>query len=168
MSIYEEIESEIADRLAAVIGAGIDVTVLPERQADYSRPFVNGQVTVCYHSSKYAEPNSTAQMSQYEDISFILAIQSRTLRGDKGIYEIASKCRRYLIGFEPTNCHRMWAKEFGLQDGKIEDNLWTYYAIFCTRTLAVEDYAETFIADELAIVSYENELTGNNFDTQNP
>lgn len=159
MSIYENIEAAIVDRLKVFEAAGFSVVPLPETQADYVRPFVNGKITVAYHSSEYKEHNSVGVMSQYEEIRFILSVQSRTLRGTKGVYNITSIIRSALIGFQPAGYWRMWAKESGLQEAKLEDGLWTYYAIFSTKALAVEDFEEELGA-LLSRLTFDNELTG--------
>ena len=162
MSMYEDIESAVVNRLAPFGTIGFEVVALPETQADYSRPFVNGKITVAYHSSNYDKPNSVGHMSQYEEIAIIISIQSRFLRGDKGVYNIASIVRKALIGFEPANYWRMWAKEFGLKDAKLEDGLWTYYGLFCTKALAVEDFEED-VSRLVSQISYDNDLTGETF-----
>jgi len=99
MSMYEDIESAVVDRLAPFGTVGFDVVALPETQAEYSRPFVNGKITVAYHSSSYEKANSIGHMSQYEEIAIIVSIQSRFLRGDKGIYNLAALVRK--AGEEP-------------------------------------------------------------------
>ena len=169
MSLYTDIEAEIVARLTPFKAQGFNVLALPEVQADYEKPFLNGRITVAYHSSEFDKPQSTEQVSQWEQINFIIAVESTKLRVEgRGIYDLMATIRRYLIGFQPSNCDRMWAKEAGLKKAEYDNNLWTYYAIYCTKTLAVEDYTEEFIADGLELVSYENSLTGNNFDTENP
>lgn len=166
MSIYQDIEAAVVARLAPFGSVGFEVVALPETQSDYSRPFVNGKITVAYHSSSYDKPNSIGHMSQYEEISVIVSIQSRFLRGDKGIYSIASIVRKALLGFEPAGYWRMWAKEFGLKDAKLEDGLWTYYGLFCTKALAVEDFEED-ISNLISQISYDNDLTGETFSVGN-
>jgi len=161
MSIYTDIEQAVADRLAPFGAADFDVRVLPEKQSEYEqRPFGTGRITVAYHSSKFDEHNSIgAATSQFEEVTIALAIQSRFLRGPKGIYTIAGIVRRYLVGFEPGGQDPMWAKEFGLKDASHEDNLWTYYAHYCTRTMAVQDVP----ADEsalLQLIQFDNNFTG--------
>jgi hypothetical protein len=160
MSIYQEIEAAIVDRLKPFEEAGFLVVALPEVQADYSRPFTNGKITVAYHSSDFKEHNnSLAFISQYEEIRIIVGVQSRKLRDNGGVYDLMGVLRKALIGFEPPECWRMWAKEAGLNEAKLEDGLWTYYAIFCTKTLAVEDYEED-VSQLVKYIQFDNTLTG--------
>jgi hypothetical protein len=169
MSLYTDIEAEIVARLTPFKAQGFNVLALPEVQADYEKPFLNGRITVAYHSSEFDKPQSTEQISQWEEIRVIVGIEARSLRGTgKGIYDMMALVRKYLIGFIPTDCERMWAKEAGLKKAEYENNVWTYYAIFCTKALAVEDYTETLIADESTLYTYENTLTGADFSTENP
>jgi hypothetical protein len=141
MSYIEDIEQAIADRLAPFGAIGYTVQVLPENQEEYAtKPFLNSQITVAFHSSKYAGHNSVGLgASQYEDVFFILAIRSKKLRGDKGIYNIVSIVRRYLVGFKPAGFWPLSAQEMGLKEATREDALWTYYMTFKTKALAVEE-----------------------------
>lgn len=141
MSIYANIEQAIADRLSPFGGLDFDVRVLPENQSEYGqRAFNAGRITVAYHSSKFMDHNSIgAGTSQFEKATFAIAIESRTLREAKGVYNIASIIRRYLVGFSPSGETPLKAEEFGLKEATHEDNLWTYYAYYSTVIMAVED-----------------------------
>ena len=162
MSYISDLEQAIADRLEPFGTVGYTVQVLPENQADYAtKPFINGQITVAYHSSKYGDTNSIGQgVSQYEMMKFIIAIRSKKLRGDKGIYNIVSIIRRYLVGFRPLeNSWAMTADEMALKEASREDALWTYYIMFDLKRLAVEETP----ADEsalLALLTFDNLVTG--------
>lgn len=161
MSYIESIEQAVADRLAPFGTVGFNVRVLPEVQAEYDQKvFLNGEITVAYHSSKFDERNDIGLgSSQYEDIMIILAIRSRFLRGTKGVYNIASIVRRYLVGFRPAGYWPMKAVEMGLKDATREDALWTYYATYQTRAIAVQETdAET--APNLLKIILDDILTG--------
>jgi hypothetical protein len=161
MSYIDDIEQAIADRLAPFGTVGYTVQVLPENQDEYAtKPFLNGQITVAFHSSKYAGHNSVGLgASQYEDVFFILAIRSKKLRGDKGIYNIASIVRRYLVGFNPAGFWPLSAQEMALKEATREDALWTYYMTFKTKALAVEEVEEDESA-LLALLTFNDLVTG--------
>lgn len=163
MAYIDDIEQAIADRLAPFGGIGYTVQVLPENVADYAtKPFLNGQITVAYHSSKYEKPQSIGQgTSQYEMMKFIISIRSKSLRGDKGVYNIASIIRRYLVGFRPVNPlgFPLTADEMALKEATREDALWTYYITFDVKRLAVEETPEDTSA-LLALITFDNLVTG--------
>lgn len=169
MSYIEDIEQAIADRLSPFGTAGFTVRVLPENQSEYGeKVFLNGEITVAYHSSKFDERNDIGLgSSQYEDITFILAIRSRKLRGAKGVYNIASIIRRYLVGFKPANYWPIKAVEMGLKDATREDQLWTYYATYQTRAIAVEDL-EIGTEAALAKILFDDLLTGEQGEVPRP
>jgi hypothetical protein len=144
MNYIQDIETAIVTRLQDFENLGFTTVALPEKQTDFEKPFLNGKITVCYHSSEYEKPQSTMHVSQYETINIIISVQSRRLRtlgNNIGIYDMISLLRRYLIGFIPNGAGwRMFAKEVQLNKAEFSENLWTYYAIFSVKTLAVEDF----------------------------
>lgn len=145
MNYIQEIETAIVSRLQDFENLGYTAIALPEKQTDFEKPFLNGKITVCYHSSEYATPQATMQVSQHETVNIIISVQSRRLRtlgANIGIYDMIALLRKYLIGFIPTGAlWRMFAKEVQLNKAEFSENLWTYYAIFSVKTLAVEDFA---------------------------
>ena len=161
MSYISDIEQAIADRLAPFGSVGFTVQVLPENQDEYAtKPFLNGQITVAFHSSKYAGHNSIGLgTSQYEEVFFILAIRSKKLRGDKGVYNIASIVRRYLVGFKPAGFWPMSAQEMALKEATREDALWTYYITFKTKALAIEE-VEADPSALLSLLTFDDLVTG--------
>jgi len=162
MSYISDIEQAIADRLAPFGTVGYTVQVLPENQSEYeTKPFLNGQITVAFHSSKYGKTNAIGQgVSQYETTKFIIAVRSKKLRGDKGIYNIVSIIRRYLVGFRPVeNSWAMTADEMALKEATREDALWTYYITFDVMRLAVEETPSDDSA-LLALLTFDDLVTG--------
>lgn len=141
---YEQAETDIIARITPFINAGIEVIPLPQNQADFKRPFEKAKITVAYKGSKWEKPQSTAEMSQDEDVMFEFSIQSKTLRGDRGIYIVKSLLIQALVGFAPTNCDKMYCKESGMTEAKttFEDGVWTYTLIMCCRNVSVEDFTE--------------------------
>lgn len=141
---YEQAEEDIYQRLQPFTGANIEVVKLPEAQADFKRPFEKAKFTVGYKGSKWKDPQSTGHISQVEELLFEIALQSRTLRGPRGLYTLKSLVTQALVGFAPTDCDKIYAKESGMTgvaDTQV-DGVWTYVAIFACTTLSVEDFEE--------------------------
>lgn len=141
---YEQAETDIYNRLAPFQGADIEVVKLPENQTDFKRPFAKGKYTVSYKSSKWKNPQSTFEISQEEELTFEIAIQARTLRGAKGVYNLLKVLKAALIGFRPAHCEKMYAVESGMTgvSETLNDGVWTYVALFACKSLTVEDFEE--------------------------
>ncbi len=154
---YEQAEDDIVTRLMPFINAGIDIAKLPEAQADFKRPFDKAKITIGYKGSKWDKPTSTGHISQDEDVMFEFSIQSRTLRGDRGIYIVKALIIQALVGFAPTDCDKMYCKESGMTGAKevFEDGVWTYTLIMCCRNVSVEDFEE-----DLSVILHR--ITNNN------
>lgn len=132
----EQLEIDIEKQLRAKIGTGIDVEVMPETEAGFSRPFAKGRLSVCYKQSEFDKPRSTAEISQDEEQTIEVIIQSRTLRKTHGIYDLAERTRKALVGFMPKHCRRIYAVSFKFESR--ETNLWVYVYTFATRSTIVE------------------------------
>jgi hypothetical protein len=141
---YEQAETDIYTRLLPFQGANIEVVKLPETQEDFKRPFAKAKFTVGYKGSKWKDPQSTGHISQVEELLFEIAIQSRTLRGAKGLYSLKKLLTQALVGFTPTDCDKIYAKESGMTgvSETLNDGVWTYCVIVACTTLSVEDFEE--------------------------
>lgn len=143
---YEQLESDIVNRLAPFAAVGVNVRKTPEVENERVRPEpTNAQFTVMYAGSEYENTQSTAQVSQYETVFVAVLIECNLLRGNIGIYNLTSVLKKALIGFKPTNCHRLQAVKhhmLGTPEAVKKDNVWQFQAVFKTTTLTVEDYTE--------------------------
>lgn len=143
---YEILEQQISDRLQPFALAGVNVRVVPELESERIRPVpTKAQFTVIYSGSEYGNVNSTAQISQNEDLYFTVLIESTFLRGAMGVYNLLNTLRKALVGFKPTGCKRIQAVKhhtIGSPGAEKIDNMWQYQAVFKTDTLLVEDYTE--------------------------
>lgn len=133
---FEQLEKDTRDRLVAKVGTGIQVEVMPERELDFRRPFERGRLSVCYKQSEFDKPLSTNQISQDEEQLIEVVIQARALRGVHGIYDLAERTRKALVGFRPTNSRKMYAMSFKFE--MKEENLWIYVYTFATKSTIVE------------------------------
>lgn len=134
---YGALEIEIAERLKQkLLPQDFDVIPLPETQAEYSKPFTNGRATVAFTGAKLDQPQSTGEVSQYLVVTFSLSLQSRFLRGEKGIHQLSRLVKQYLLGFRPTYCDRLYhvSHEFV----RYEDGVWEHVMDFETKTLWVQ------------------------------
>lgn len=167
---YAQAERDILDRLAPYKVAGIDLQVMPEAEADFKRPFKNGRIYCGYKGSKYKDPNSTAEMSQDEEVLFEFSFQSRTLRGDIGIYTLLALTVQALVGFKPTSCDKMYCKESGytVLNSVHVDGVWTFTMVMACRSVSVEDFEEdlTVIMRKFTNI-FKGDFSGDNFDTPN-
>jgi len=133
----EKSEKEVASRLTAKVGTGIIVEVLPEREADFRRPFEKGRLSVCYKQSEIEKPRSTNEISQDAEHTIEVVIQARALRGVHGIYDLADRTEKALVGFRPSTGRKMYAVSFKFETK--EDNLWAYLFTFAFKSTVVEE-----------------------------
>lgn len=143
---YENLEIEIVGRLIPFTTVGIAVEKLPELEIDRSRPLpTKAKFTVIYAGSEYGSSLSTAQISQEEKIFIQILIESTFLRGNLGVYNLASVLKKALTGFIPSGCRRIQVTKhhtIGGEEAQKINNMWNYNVIFQTTALHVEDFTE--------------------------
>ena len=143
---YELLEDEVVARLQPFTTVGITVEKLPETESQ--RKQVNpskARFTVIYAGSEYEGANSTAQISQVEKVFVQVLIESTFLRGNRGIYALASILKKALTGFRPQNITRLQVSKhhtIGQPDAEKINNMWNYQIIFQGNSLHVEDFTE--------------------------
>lgn len=139
--IYSDIEHEIMERLSPMTtGGGVSVVILPQVQEEFQLPMQAGRVTVAYKSSDFGDVRSTHQISQDEKIQFEIIFEARFLRGDVGIHKMVEAVKRLLVGYQPTDCSKMYVVRNGFVERNNETALWTYSMLFETKYLLVEDF----------------------------
>lgn len=134
--MYELLENEIAAQLTPLKQAGLDVTALPEVEAEYSKPVERGKVTVAFKKSEYKEPKSTGHMVQDEVVHIELIIQAPKLRGGIGVYAIKKSVDKYVLGYKPSNFSKIWSTTFDYID--YTDGIFQYSYIVSCKTLVIE------------------------------
>lgn len=143
---YEQLETEIVVRLAPFATVGVNVIKTPEVEIERKRPEPQkAQFTVMYAGSEYENVQSTAQVSQMESVFVAVLVESNLLRGQRGVYNLVKVLKEALIGFKPSNCHRLQAVKhhiLGSPEAVLKDNIWQLQAVFKTTSLAVEAYTE--------------------------
>ena len=138
--IYSQIEQEIVDRLAPLTAQDtLDVLALPENQADYERPFLHGRITVAYKSSDFGAIRSTNEIVQDEKIQIEVIIQARKLKGSTGLHSITEAVKRRLLGFDPTDCSKLYLVNNTFKEFNNDSALWLYSMVFECRYTLVEN-----------------------------
>lgn len=136
---YSDIEAEVVAHLADTLTAiQVDVVPLPEFQAEFARPFLNGRVTVVYKGSEFGDHRDIGMVVQDEKIQIEVVIVCKKLRGASGIHGITELVKRKLLGFSPTDCNKMRLIKNGYHDYDKESALWSYSMIFETNYRLVE------------------------------
>jgi hypothetical protein len=155
---YENLENEIVARLSPFMTAGITVEKIPELESERQKPLpTKAKFTVIYAGSEYAGPLSTAQISQEEKVFIQVLIESTFLRGNLGVYNLASVLKKALTGFQPQGCRRIQVTKhhtIGGENAEKINNMWNYNVIFQTTALHVEDFTEdlTLILQKITLV----------------
>lgn len=164
-SIYEEIENSIITRLAPLASAGVDVVLLPENEADFTKPNSKPRITVMYYTSKFggsmdsnlARLRSIGISSQEESIMLEVTMQSRKLRGTAGIMQIFEAVKDLLYGFAPADCDKLYLSEFNMLKKDKSDATWAFAATFlCSRLQAEKDSNEVVQRITKLTFDYEN------------
>lgn len=140
---YEVIEKSISDRLKNVLNAaGFHVAVMPEVQAEYKSTTQRGAVYVSYQRSKFDQTSddprhfSTGPTSQKEVLNFEVTIEAAKLRGNGGVHKAVELVRTLLIGFRPTNCHKLYMVE--VRPETWAENLWSWKVLMACQSAAIE------------------------------
>lgn len=155
---YENLETEIVDRLTPFLTVGITVEKLPELESERLKPLpTKARFTVIYAGSEYGSSLSTAQISQEEKIFIQILIESTFLRGTMGAYNLASILKKALTGFKPSGCRRIQVTKhhtIGGENAEKINNLWNYNVIFQTTALHVEDFEDdlTLILQKITLI----------------
>lgn len=143
---YAKLEDAIVARLEPLKALGFEVIALPDRDADYERPFKFGRVTVAYKASLFNEDGfngrpmifSTNEIVQKETAELEIVIQARTLRGDKGVHWLKQAVSKQIIGWEPDSWGRLYGREYRYVEHA--DGIFTYaLTLFCSGLLIQHD-----------------------------
>ncbi len=130
----------IADFEVLTTPTTIVVDLLPENEKDYKKATEHTRAYVCYAASNFSKPKSTNFIVQEEDANLQIVIMSSKLRGVDGIYDAFRLISNSLLGFEPTNCRRIYALKF--EHEKREDGVFSYiYTLACGSEL-VQNFTE--------------------------
>lgn len=135
---YEAVELEIVDQLEvnANLSAIADIVVLPEDIDKYKIPVVKGLVTVVFMGETFDKNQSVGPISQHSTVTFNISIQSRRLRGAKGVYAISELIKQSLMGFIPTDCGMISLGDFDYVN--YQNDVWEYSLAVACRSLRTQ------------------------------
>lgn len=142
---YTQAETDIVGRLVAALPSEYVITDIPEKQADFDRPWTKGRITVAYSGSTFGHKEkgsllSTNAIAQEETAEFTISIQARSLRGENGIHKSISRVKKIVTGFKPSDCDRLFLKEGAFQEEQpYHEGVWTYQLCVACTTRAVQD-----------------------------
>ena len=146
MNIYAAQQSIVAQLQSAFIALGVRwiAADLPEAQNQYQFAVPNENVFVIYHGSTATPSISTNVIAQERKISFNVEIYSRSLYDQNGVTTIKDVSEQVLIGFEPTNCHRLYLIKDDLSI--TDDRIWAHVLQFeCETMLIQKDETEPIV-----------------------
>lgn len=140
---YYNIEDDVVTALQAGFTQSsleVDTVPLPEDESEVIKAVAKPRVTVAFVSTVASKPQSTNEHSYEEDITIVVNIQWKALRGDNGCHTLATLVKKYLVGFQPANCGRMYFKNYqGSSPVRIpDDKLWYWDLEFGVKKLFVQ------------------------------
>lgn len=137
----------IEDDMVAALQTGftqssldIDTVPLPEDESEVVKAIGKPRVTVAFVAVVASKTKSTNEQSYEEDITMVVNIQWKALRGANGCHTIATLVKKYIIGFQPTNCGRMYFKNYQGSSPvrNPDDKLWYWDLEFGVKKLYVQ------------------------------
>lgn len=140
----EALEDEIVSVIRVAIPESIvEIVHLPENTADFKRPAVGGaRITVGFNESNYKEVLTTKVISQPDEITLVISMQSRTLRDDVGIYRLKKRIEDAIIGYTPGDCDQPIVGIFFGPPGPgmdvLTDDVWSFVYHVKTRSVLVQ------------------------------
>lgn len=139
---YVDLELSIISQLNLLVDGGVEVVQTPDTDLEKDIAFEKPRVTIMYINSKFGESSgglpptmSTAESVQMEYAQITCNIQSRSLRGSKGVHAIGGDCKKLLLGFRPD---KVWGRLFldSYTFAEHKDNVWYWVLTFaCSRTI---------------------------------
>lgn len=150
MSI-EQMESAIESRLKnlALVTDLADVVLLPDAVADYRTPTSRGLITVHYVGEKHDQNQSIGEPSQHLTLTFGVSIQSRFLRGQRGVYAIAEAVKSALMGYHLPDCGPLVCEE--QQFAGYQNDIWEHLITFSVRTLRTTTDQSLLPSDDVTL-----------------
>lgn len=143
---YEVLQDEIIQRMQPFSIAGMDVVRLPQNNDELKRHIPKkGKLTIIYSGSEYGKTINNDNIAQDEEVYITVFIESSSLYGDLGIYNLVKLVKQALTGFKPSGCKKMQVVKhhtIGTPESSRMEGVWQYQIIFRTTSLHVEDFEE--------------------------
>ena len=139
---FEEAELEISEFLSGKINEqNVEVVPLPEVEKDFEKAWGKLKVIVAF-ASEDADVNSFTTSGVYQDvtITFSILIQGKSLRGPNGLYQLAEKIKRVLVGYQPKDGDAMTYGGHKFLDRN--NGVFEYGLDFKTRSVRMQNFEE--------------------------
>jgi len=135
---FGAIEQQITDHLLTKItDADVDIIPVPEEDTEVAPRFAKRKIIVAF-ASEEAEPDENINtVVQDVNITFAVLLQGKLLRGEKGLYPLAERVKKALIGFTPDDCLKLTYSAHKFV--KNENKIFEYVLDFKTISTRVED-----------------------------
>ena len=139
MMDFEVIEDQIVSHLSKNMKKDdkIIIEVLGEHDGDYDLPFGKKKIIIAF-SNEEPDPmsNSFDIVNQPTMVVFSILMQSKTRRGENGIYQLAAGIKLHLTGYQPKDGESF--KYAGMRfEQKIKD-VFEYSMDFKTKSMVVQ------------------------------
>ena len=134
---YDQVEDEVVARLISVI-PDFDIVPLPQKSAEFKNPDERPRITVAYGGSEFPAMKSTNESRQDENVTVLINITSRLLRGDVGIYSIIEKVINALLGFRLSNIDRLLLKSIEFDNRDESTTIFSYNVTMIGKKLRIQ------------------------------
>lgn len=145
-TIYELLEDAVDTRLAPLRPA-TEVQPWPDNESEFNKAFEKGRISFHCHSAKADEQLATDVSSNEEVVTVHLLIQSRSRKGQYGIFDLKRSVDAVLNGFKPAGWKRFTSDDF--HQAKYEGNVWFYNYLFKTVSVNQQQFDDTIDADTI-------------------
>jgi hypothetical protein len=158
---YYKIEDEIAELLQPY-SSFFTATALADDEAQVIKP-PQSWVMVIFAGAKKTTERSAGISNHEEEISVILRISSRSLRGTKGVHTICGVLKSVLVGRRMNNGERLQFLDYGPSD-QIRDEgsrMWAWDLTLTFKKLFVQQVLEDdSIGPNLSQVTFNAQFNG--------
>lgn len=137
---YSQLENDVAGQLFRVLKPlGVDVFIFPETESALKKLAGNCWCTVCFKKEDPKPPKSTGKMAQDVTAFVEVIIQSKSLRGEMGIYTIVEFVEKRLMGYRPKGYSKIWSAGLTFVSHDTKDNLFQFSYMFCAERQIMEE-----------------------------
>nr|WP_199082040.1 Gp37 family protein [Pedobacter sp. ASV19] len=142
MMDFGVIENEIVAWLVSKnLNQLITIEVIGQNDSDYELPFGKTKIIVAF-SNEEPDPisNSFDIVYQSSSVMFSILLQSRTIRGNNGVYALGNFVKKHLTGYQPTDGEPF--KYAGMRFEQKVKNVFEYSLDFRTKAVVIQDVQE--------------------------
>ncbi len=149
MNLYTTQQSIVTKLTAFFAETPFTAFDLPDAPSDFQKAVQNPIVYVAYTGSKADPSVSTNVIVQPRKAAFSIEIHARSLYKANGMFITRHAVELALIGFAPTNCHRMYLLKDEIN--QTTDGIWIHSFQFECETMLVQaDETEVLVGGNFA------------------